>query len=152
MYRGGALRGWGDLVQRVCNALGESGGMQVSEGSDCCCEFARDAPTHHARLVLLEREPLAVIGELIDIAATWGEVEHGADEPVIEPSDWLTFVDKHDWQEPERLHEMVLSLWSVTLPCSHDVARTANLDSKVARGSVTKIETARTRRRAEQTA
>ncbi|MFN3256383.1 MAG: hypothetical protein ACE37B_11865 [Ilumatobacter sp.] len=126
--------------------------MQVTSPFDCGCDFAQAAPAHHARLLLLEREPFAIIGELIETAATWGEVEHGVDEPVIEPSDWLAFVERHEWEQPDQVHEMMLSLWSVTLPCSHDVARARGAGSTQIAGSVTEIETARNRRSAEQSA
>jgi hypothetical protein len=68
------LRGLVDLVQRVCNASGESDVMQVTSPFDCGCDFAQAAPAHHARLLLLEREPFAIIGELIETAATWAHV------------------------------------------------------------------------------
>lgn len=126
-----------------------------SDAVECDCSFRSVAPAHHDRLVQLERDSFGVLGELIDLASTWGEVECGIDEPAIEPSDWVRFVETHPWESPDRVLELVLGLWSMTLPCSHDVRdRVVQMGSDAAptAASVTSIGSARSAREAEQSA
>jgi len=88
--------------------------------TSCDCDHRVLAPAHHDRLLRLEFEPFEVLAELIDMAATWGEVEFGLDEPVIGPPDWLGFVEQHHWDQPDRVLEVMLGLWSTTTPRYRD--------------------------------
>lgn len=105
----------------------------------CDCEYRKWAPTHHDRLLALESAPFDVLAELIDMAATWGEVEFGVDEPVIGPADWLGFVDQHQWSQPDRVLEVMLSLWSTTTPRYRDSRRNSSSGPDELVGSVVAI-------------
>lgn len=122
-------------------------------GAECSCEFRRSAPAHHDRLLDLERDPFDVLTELIDLAATWGEVDH-EDEAIIDPSDWPAFVEHHDhaWVEPDKVLEVMISLWSTTRPCRHDLRHRGASGARVGLGSVTEIGRARSVRGDERSA
>jgi len=107
--------------------------------ASCDCELRTLAPGHHDRLLQIESAPFDVLAELIDMAATWGEVEFGLDEPVIGPSDWLAFVEHHQWDQPDRVLEVMLSLWSTTTPRYRDSRRDLSSGADEFFGSVVAI-------------
>lgn len=79
----------------------------------CSCRFYPHAPDHHDRLVAMESSGFAGVSELVEMAVTWGELEHDLDGPKIEPDEWLEFVLVHDWDDADRVTEFVLSLTSI---------------------------------------
>lgn len=79
----------------------------------CSCRFYPDAPDHHDRLLAMESSGFAGVSELVEMAVTWGELEHGLDGPKIEPDEWLDFVLVHDWDDIDRVTGFVLSLASI---------------------------------------
>ncbi len=81
--------------------------------ADCDCGFRDLAPEHHDRVRRLESEPLTIIGELVDMAATWHELEYGLYDPVLGPETWTDFALAHQWENSERVYELMLSLSSV---------------------------------------
>ena len=83
------------------------------ESVDCRCRFARNAPGHHRRLVSLEAQPLTSLVELIEMAATWGEIEYGETEPVIPPSEWIEFAEAHAWTDGDRVFDALVALASL---------------------------------------
>ncbi|WP_394932663.1 hypothetical protein [uncultured Ilumatobacter sp.] len=111
---------------------------RLKSGGACGCAYRVNTPAHHDRLITLEQDPLAVLGELVDLAATWGEVEDPA-IAVIDPADWIGFVEQHEWKNPERVLEIVLGLWSTTRPCRHDVQSNVEFTAPLDLGTVTAI-------------
>jgi hypothetical protein len=99
----------------------------------------------------LESSSFEVLAELIGLVATWGEVEFGSREPLVDPSDWLEFVDQHQWQRPEQVLGTMVSLWSIALSCSRAEQRATMLASPSAVSSVTSIDQAPSMRCAGQT-
>lgn len=87
----------------------------VSEGQ-CGCRFEAAAPAHHRRLVGLEVQPMTGLVELIELAATWGELEYGEGEPVIPPGDWIEFAQGHAWADPDRVFDALVALASLVPP------------------------------------
>ncbi|MFP5487847.1 MAG: hypothetical protein ACLGHQ_06030 [Acidimicrobiia bacterium] len=120
--------------------------------AQCDCEFRPAAPDHHDRLLEIESSSFEVLRELIDLVATWGEVEFGSHEPLVEPADWLGFVEQHEWQRPDDVLEIMLSLWSITLPHSPGAQPPTTLASPCRAGSVTSIDQAPSMRCAGRTA
>jgi len=84
--------------------------------SRCGCRFEQAAPEHHRRLVSLEAEPMAALVELIEMAATWGEIEYGELEPVIGPGDWIEFAQSHAWADDDRVFDALVALSSLAFP------------------------------------
>jgi hypothetical protein len=82
----------------------------------CGCRFEQTAPDHHRRLVSLEAEPMTSLVELIEMAATWGEIEYGEVEPVIPPSEWIDFAEQHAWTEGDRVFDARVALASLAFP------------------------------------
>ena len=81
---------------------------------DCCgCRFEQTAPAHHRRLVSLEAQPMMSLVELIEMAATWGEIEYGEAEPVIPPSEWIDFAEAHAWADGDRVFDALVALSSL---------------------------------------
>jgi hypothetical protein len=87
-----------------------------AESERCGCRFERTAPAHHRRLVALEAQPLTSLVELIEMAATWGELEYGETEPVIPPSEWIDFAEEHAWTEGDRVFNALVALASLVPP------------------------------------
>ncbi|GAB3201192.1 hypothetical protein GCM10027062_22660 [Nocardioides hungaricus] len=81
----------------------------------CGCRFEQSAPAHHRRLVALEHEPMTSLVELIEMAATWGELEFGESEPVIAPADWIQFAQEHAWSDADRVFDALVALSSIAL-------------------------------------
>lgn len=79
----------------------------------CECRFAQNAPAHHHRLVSLETQPMTALVELIEMAATWGEIEYGETEPVIPPSEWIEFAEAHAWADGDRVFDALVALASL---------------------------------------
>jgi hypothetical protein len=102
-------------VQRLCNSPDDDPIMDNvdHESVDCRCRFARNAPGHHRRLVSLEAQPLTSLVELIEMAATWGEIEYGETEPVIPPSEWIEFAEAHAWTDGDRVFDALVALASL---------------------------------------
>jgi hypothetical protein len=102
-------------VQRLCNSADDDPIMDNvdHESVDCRCRFAQNAPGHHRRLVSLEAQPLTSLVELIEMAATWGEIEYGETEPVIPPSDWIEFAEAHAWTDGDRVFDALVALASL---------------------------------------
>lgn len=138
----------------MCNTVWHHARMHTSgtPAAPCDCAFRLAAPAHHDRLLQLESSSFEVLAELIDLVATWGEVEFGWREPLVDPSDWLGFVDQHQWQRPDQVLEIVVSLWSIALSCSHAEQRATTVASPGVIGSVTSIDQAPSMRCAGQTA
>ncbi|MEV5966366.1 hypothetical protein AB0L70_31655 [Kribbella sp. NPDC051952] len=83
-------------------------------GPECCgCRFERRAPAHHRRLVALEAQPMNSLVELIEMAATWGEIEYGEIEPVIPPDEWIDFAEAHAWDDGNRVFDALVALASL---------------------------------------
>ena len=51
--------------------------------------------------------------ELIEMAATWGELEYGETEPVIPPSEWIDFAAEHAWVDANRVFDALVALSSL---------------------------------------
>ncbi len=120
--------------------------------AQCDCAFRRTAPAHHDRLLELESSSFEVLAELIDLVATWGEVEFGSHEPLVDPSDWLEFADRHRWRRPEQVVEIMVSLWSIASSCSRVEQPASIRSSPNVISSVTSIDQAPSLRCAGQTA
>jgi hypothetical protein len=84
-----------------------------ADSARCGCRFEQSAPDHHRRLVALEREPMSSLVELIEMAATWGEVEYGETEPVIAPREWIEFAETHAWSDTTRVYDALVALASL---------------------------------------
>lgn len=84
----------------------------------CGCRFEWRAPEHHRRLAAIEQRPWEGLVELVEMAATWGEVEHGEEEPVIGPSEWFDFAAEHEWLDPARVGDVMIALASLALPAA----------------------------------
>ena len=95
---------------------------------DCRCRFAQTAPGHHHRLVSLEAQPLTSLVELIEMAATWGEIEYGETEPVIPPSEWIEFAEAHVWSDGDRVFDAFVALASLP-PRARPLATVTSLRS-----------------------
>lgn len=59
---------------------------------------------------------MAGLVELIELAATWGELEYAEGEPMIPPRDWIDFAQTHAWVDPDRVFEAFLALASLAPP------------------------------------
>lgn len=88
----------------------------------CGCRFERLAPEHHRRLAALEERPWEGLVELVEMAATWGELEYGEREPIIGPADWIDFAEQHSWRDSTRVGDVMIALASLALPVSRPVA------------------------------
>ena len=84
--------------------------------SACGCEYRQAAPDHHDRLLRLESNAFDPMVELIEIAATWHELEYGECEPVLGPDRWIEFAATHSWRQPERIMDLMLGLVSMAKP------------------------------------
>jgi len=82
----------------------------------CGCRFEQSAPAHHRRLMSLEAQPMTSLVELIEMAATWGEIEYGEFEPVIPPSEWIDFAEAHAWTDGDRVFDALVALASLVPP------------------------------------
>ena len=51
--------------------------------------------------------------ELIEMAATWGEIEYGESEPVIPPDEWIEFAEAHAWADGDRVFDALVALASL---------------------------------------
>ena len=69
----------------------------ASCGGECGAAAHRE---HHDRLLAVDTDP-DVLLELIELAVTWRELDY-SDEPVVDPRQWLTFADRHQWVLPHR--------------------------------------------------
>ncbi|WUJ70292.1 hypothetical protein OG809_34995 [Kribbella soli] len=96
----------------------------TAESDGCGCRFERHAPEHHRRLVSLEAQPMVSLVELIEMAATWGEIEYGETEPVIPPSEWIDFAEAHAWTDGDRVFDALVALASL-VPRARTNDRTA---------------------------
>jgi len=105
-------------VQRLCNSEDDDPSMdKVKAQPRCCgCRFEQTAPDHHRRLVSIEAEPMTSLVELIEMAATWGEIEYGEMEPVIPPSEWIDFAEEHAWTDGNRVFDALVALSSLAFP------------------------------------
>jgi hypothetical protein len=65
----------------------------------CRPDPARQA--HHDRLLRVECDLDAMV-DLFETAATWAELEYSTEE-TIAPHEWLEFVQRHRWHDPERM-------------------------------------------------
>ncbi len=88
--------------------------MPASLDAPCSCRFRQLAPDHHDRMRGIETQALDAITELVELAATWHELEYGEGEPLLGPEHWLGFVDAHPWNDAERVFELVLGLVSLS--------------------------------------
>jgi hypothetical protein len=64
------------------------------------CTSAVLYPVHHDRLLDVDVDPDAQL-ELLEIAVSWHELDYST-EPVVGPSEWLTFAARHRWTATER--------------------------------------------------
>jgi hypothetical protein len=55
---------------------------------------------HHDRLLRVDRDPDALL-ELVELAVTWHELDY-SHETLVPPSEWSAFVERHDWERPDR--------------------------------------------------
>lgn len=92
-----------------------------AESDYCGCRFEQSAPAHHRRLVSLEADPMISLVELIEMAATWNELEYGEIEPVIPPSEWIDFAEAHAWSDGDRVFDALVALASL-VPRAHSTA------------------------------
>lgn len=65
------------------------------------CRPDPDRQAHHDLLLRVESDPDALV-ELFETAVTWTELEYSP-ETTIPPHEWLDFVERHRWQQPERV-------------------------------------------------
>lgn len=79
------------------------------------CEFRDQAQWHHDRLLAILGDPDELL-ELLELAVTWAELEYSS-SPVIAPHRWTSFLNSHNWSDPQRA-ERIFSL-------ATDVAMTA---------------------------
>jgi hypothetical protein len=79
----------------------------------CGCRFEQSAPAHHRRLIAIEREPMSSLVELIEMAATWHEIEYAETDPVIPPAEWIEFAETHHWRDRERVLDAFVALASL---------------------------------------
>lgn len=101
-------------AQQPCNKAGHAPPMELTaESASCGCRFEQSAPDHHHRLLALEREPMSSLVELIEMAATWGEIEYGEAEPVIAPSEWIEFAETHAWSDASQVYDALVALASL---------------------------------------
>ena len=56
---------------------------------------------------------MASLVELIEMAATWGEIEYGEAEPVIPPGEWIEFAEAHAWGDGDRVFDALVALASL---------------------------------------
>ncbi len=77
------------------------------------CRFRETAPDHHDRLVRLEVSTFEVVTELIELAATWHELEYCECAPLVPPDEWIPFIESHRWSDFERVFDMVIGLVSL---------------------------------------
>jgi len=110
--------------------------------------WSLEAPAHHDRLLELETSPLGPLCELIALASTWGEVEHGLDEPVLGPDTWVAFAEGHEWCDASQVFDLMVGLWSM----SRGQQATRPQPAVPFARAVTSIESARRLRGAEQSA
>jgi hypothetical protein len=105
-------------VQRLCNSGEHHPFMETLsvEPDRCGCRYEQHAPAHHRRLVSLEQEPMTALVELIEMAATWDEIEYGETEPVIPPNEWIAFAEDHAWMDGDRVFDALVALASVAFP------------------------------------
>ena len=90
----------------------------VQSFRDICrgrCEFRDQAQWHHDRLLAILSDPDELL-ELLELAVTWAELDYSS-RPVIAPHRWTSFLNSHNWSDPQRA-ERIFSL-------ATDVAMTA---------------------------
>jgi hypothetical protein len=75
----------------------------------CCrdCPAAPEQAEHHDLLLTVDVNAEALLA-LLEMAVTWHELDY-SESPVVGPAAWLTFVESHDWADPE-LAERVFNL------------------------------------------
>ena len=102
-------------MQHLCNGARQYPSMDTFNAeADCCgCRFEQSAPAHHRRLLALETQPMTSLVELIEMAATWGELEYGETEPVIPPGEWIDFAAEHAWVDADRVFDALVALSSL---------------------------------------
>ncbi|GAA3823142.1 hypothetical protein [Streptomyces chiangmaiensis] len=71
------------------------------------CAFSRSLHTHHDSLLTVDNDPHSLL-ELMELAVTWHELDYSGTQ-VIPPSQWLDFLDCHQWHDPD-LAERIFSL------------------------------------------
>lgn len=78
------------------------GGSRAPELRSCDrhCGFGRALRSHHDRLLLVDTDIDEML-DLMELAVTWGELDY-SNELVIPPSQWLDFLDRHQWRNPSR--------------------------------------------------
>lgn len=59
---------------------------------------------------------MTALVELIEMAATWDEIEYGETEPVIPPTEWIAFAEDHAWMDGDRVFDALVALASVAFP------------------------------------
>lgn len=65
----------------------------------CACP-AGPTRAHHDRLLTVDSD-VSVLLELMELAVTWHELDYSA-APVVPPSEWVDFAERHVWVRPER--------------------------------------------------
>ena len=90
--------------------------MERLRALSCECALRPLAPEHHDRMLMLEADPFDTLVELVEIAATWEEVEYDENNAVLAPCHWLDFADQHSWNDPNRVYELMLALVSAARP------------------------------------
>ena len=78
----------------------------------CECAFYADAPAHHDELLSIERASFDVTTHVVEMAVTWHELEYG-ERAVVQPQDWLEFVECHEWQDRDRVRDFFIALQSL---------------------------------------
>jgi hypothetical protein len=79
------------------------------------CEFRGQTEWHHNQLLGILSDPDGPL-ELLELAVTWAELDYSSRQ-VIAPHRWTSFLNSHNWPDPERA-ERIFSL-------ATDVAMTA---------------------------
>ena len=77
----------------------------------CTCP-AGAVRAHHDRLLAIDSD-VSVLLELMELAITWHELDYSA-TPVVPPSEWAEFADRHVWVRPEKAEAafmLALDVW-----------------------------------------
>jgi hypothetical protein len=86
----------------------------------CGCRFGDLAPAHHDRLVSIETDVLGTVLELVELAATWNELEYSESEPLLAPGEWIEFAMAHEWRDPKRIVDLMIALSSLVARPARD--------------------------------
>ena len=85
------------------------------------CEFRDRAQWHHDRLLAILSDPDELL-ELLELAVTWAELDYSS-RPVIPPHRWTSFVNSHNWPDPQRAERIFSLATDVAMTATHAASR-----------------------------